>query len=264
MKRVRTGITAAILLVVITVLLYAGMNTINVGGGQTTLVALGDSANLGNVATIDQAHTGDAQSFASGYSLLVKVVPFLVNAGGTNDRLRSAVGTTGVLPIDSESVKTTYSNGVIAFTPAATATDFWSIVGSGSKTIRVTRLQVSGIATAAATVDVQLAKRSTANTGGTPTNPAIVPHDKNDAAATAVITTYGANPSLGSLVGYFRGQKLNLGAAGSAGTIVWDFTVRNTKGVLLRGTADSLSLNWNGAAVPAGTSLDIDVEWTEE
>ena len=59
-------------------------------------------------------------------------------------------------------------------------------------------------------------------------------------------------------------QTLNLGAAGAAGSIVWDFTNRNEKAIVLRGVARNLSLNWGGAAVPSGTVCSIDISFSEE
>jgi hypothetical protein len=175
------------------------------------------------------------------------------------------VGTTGVPAVSTESSKATYSAGILGFTPVATLTDFFQITGSATKTVRVLRISISGFATAAITEDVQLLKRSTASTGGTPTPATIVPHDSNDAAGTAVVNSFAANPSpLGTLTGMVRAAKLNLGATGAAGVITWDFTTRNSKGLVLRGVAQQLALNWNGAAVPAGTLLDIDVEFSEE
>ena len=180
------------------------------------------------------------------------------------DQQRSAPGAIGIPSVNSEGTKVTYSVGVIGFTPVATPTDFFEIKGSTSRTLRILRLSISGIATAAASIAIQAIKRSTANSGGTPAAQTIAPHDSNDAAATAVVNTYSANPTLGTSVGAPRAQTLNLGAAGAAGVIAWDFTTRNGKGIVLRGVAQSLNLNWNGAAVPAGTVLSMDVEFTEE
>jgi hypothetical protein len=123
---------------------------------------------------------------------------------------------------------------------------------------------VSGIATAAATRDLQLIKRTTASTGGTPTAATLGQHDSNDAAPTAVVNSFAANPTTGTPGGVLRAVAQNLGAAGSAGVVEWTFSTRNSKGLVLRGVAQSLNLNWNGAAVPSGTLLDIDVEFTEE
>ena len=110
-------------------------------------------------------------------------------------------------------------------------------------------------------MDILLIKRSTANSGGTPTNPAIMQHDSNDAAVTAVVSTYAANPTGGyGECGTCAG--ISYGGAGAAGVIVWDFTTRNSKGIVLRGVAQSLNLNFNGQAVPSGMSADVDVEWS--
>jgi hypothetical protein len=79
-----------------------------------------------------------------------------------------------------------------------------------------------------------------------------------------VVNYYTANPSALGTGALIRAQKFNLGAAGAAGSVVWDFSTRNSRGVVLRGATHQLVLNWGGAAVPAGTALDIDVEWSEE
>jgi len=200
------------------------------------------------------------------FGALVYAVKALLNPITNNkDAARAAAGTTGVAAVSTEGTKTTFSSASIAFTPAATATDFYTIIGSASKTVRVHRITVSGLATAAATVDIQLLKRSTADSGGASSAPAITPHDSNGGpTATAVISLWSANPTLGTLVGAYRTRKLNLGAAGSAGTIEWRFSDTNDQALVLRGVAENLALNWNGAAVPAGTSLDIEIEFVED
>jgi hypothetical protein len=203
----------------------------------------------------------------SGLSALVtQSIDILRNAGNTYDPSIATPGATGVRATATESIKGTANCAIIGFLPIATPTDIWQIFGSGTKTVRVTRLTISGTATAASSVDIQVIKRSTANSAGTATTPTIAINDSNDAAATAVVKYYaaGANPTLGTTVANVRSQRLNLGAAGSAGFIEWTFTTRNTKGLVLRGVAEGLCINWNGAAVPAGTNLCIDVEWTEE
>jgi len=206
----------------------------------------------------------DAKSLAGVYAALAGAVPWLLNSSGLYDMARSAIGTTGITAVSTESSKATYSNGIYGFVPVATPTDFWMLIGSATKTVRVLRITISGFATAAITEDIYLIRRSTASTGGTPTTPTIAQHDSNDSPATAVLSHFAANPTLGTTAGILRAAKLNLGATGAAGKIEWDFTTRNSKGIVLRGIAQSLNLNWNGAAVPAGCLLNIDVEFTEE
>ena len=239
------------------------LDTQTVGANQREILVVGDPNAASNLMAV--IALGDAASLAAYAAALAGAVPLLLNSGGTYDRQRGAVGAIGVPAVNTEGTKTTYSNGALGFTPAATPTDFWQILGSGTKTVRVLRITLSGISTGGATVSTQIIKRSTASTGGTPSAQTTVSHDSNDASATAVVNTFGANPSpLGTSLGTCRAQNLNLGVAGSAGEIVWDFTVRNGKGLVLRGAAQSLNLNWNGAAVPAGTVLTIDVEFSEE
>jgi hypothetical protein len=146
---------------------------------------------------------------------------------------------------------------------ATAATDWLVLTGSASKTVRVTNITLCGTATAAATNDVLFVKRSTADTGGTTgTAPTIVPLQGE--TASAAIAIYTANPTLGTAVGNVDGSKLNLGAAGAAGCASYDFGTRSTEAVVLSGTAQQLAINWNGASLPAGASVDARIEWTEE
>src|SRR5262249_51994348 len=69
---------------------------------------------------------------------------------------------------NGEGRKPTYSSALIAYTPYATPQDVVGIIGSASKQIRVLRFAVSGRAASANQLDVQLVKRASADTGGTP------------------------------------------------------------------------------------------------
>lgn len=159
-----------------------------------------------------------------------------------------------------------YSASVTGLALAAAATDIFTLTGSASKTVRITRIQVSGIATAASAVDLVLVKRSTADTGGTATNPTVVPNDSADAAGTAVVAAYTANPTTGALVGPVRSRKVTLTTAAgglTSVTTIFDSGQQSGKPITLRGVAQQLALNFNGATV-AGATLNIDIEWYEE
>jgi hypothetical protein len=178
-----------------------------------------------------------------------------------------ALDPTGAQMSNGEGRKATYSAATVAYAPYATPQDIVGIVGSASKRVRVLRFAVSGRATAANQLDVQLVKRSTADTGGTPSVLAAVSHDSNDLAATAAVTSYGAAPTGGTLLGAIRAQQINLSAAGSGGAAVpveFDFGTVNDKSIVLNAAAEGLYLNLNGAAMPAGTVLNVFVEWSEE
>lgn len=179
--------------------------------------------------------------------------------------------------VTTEGQKTTYSFSVTGFTPVATPTDFACIIGSGTKTVRVTKIEISGTSTAAtaAVLDLQVIKRSTAGTiaPGAFTAPTGVPHDSSDAAATAVVNTVGtANfGALGAIVGQVASRKFAFTLTPATATdfpiaapTVIVFTNNNEKGIVLRGVSQQLCLNFAGAALPAGTLLDINVTVTEE
>lgn len=170
-------------------------------------------------------------------------------------------------PIDGS--KASYSASINGLVPAASATDIFTITGSATKVVRITRIEVSGIATTILDTTIRLAVRSTANLTGTSAAVAAVPHDSASAAASATVLSYTANPgTLGTLVGYVRASKLlfNLAAptAGSeSGRLLEDYGDRPAQAIVLRGIAQVFAVNLAGVTV-AGGSLDISVEWTEE
>jgi len=239
----------------------------NLTGSDVTLnVQVQDPTTASQRASVVAA-TGDGLSLAGVFGALINGVGRLLNPGGTYDVQRSAPGATGIPAVNTEGTRVTFSAAGSGFTPVATPTDFAGVIGSATKTIRVLRVTVSGVATAATPVATLLIKRSTANSGSTPVALTKVTHDSNNAALTCTVTTYTAtNPTTGSAVGTARAKYLNLGAAagGAAGEIVWDFTTRNGQGIVLRGVAEGLFLNWGGVAVPAGTILTFDFECSEE
>lgn len=235
-----------------------------VGANEIPSVILNDPITNANVASV--LPVAAATSLAGKYALCVQANPSLKNpVTGNYDPGAAAPGTIGVPSVNTEGTKATFSSGTIDFTPVATPTDIFALIGSATKTVRLLKLVVTGFATAAISSQLLLIKRSTANSGSTPSDPAIVPHDSNDAAASAVFRTYTTtNPTLGSTVGNVGTEYLNQGATGAAGRVVWDFTKENDKGLVLRGVAELLCVNWAGAAVPAGTKLSVYCKWTEE
>lgn len=183
----------------------------------------------------------------------------------------------GPMQVMTEGQKATYTASVTGFSPVASATDILNIFGSSSKTIRITRIEISGTTSAAtaAVNDLQVIKRSTAGTLGSAVLTALtaVPHDSASAAASATISTVGtANyTTLGTSVGILQARKFTCQLATATATdfpivppTIWSFTERSEQGIVLRGATQQLALNWNGGAVPAGCSLDISVTWTEE
>lgn len=244
----------------------SGLNAPLVGSQNVMAQLLSDPNSAGNLSSV--LSVADARSLSGLFALVTQNAHLLLNDSGTYDIGRSASGTTGIPAISTESKKTTHNCAAAIGSFIASATDFWQIFGSGTKTVRITRLSVTGVATAATPQLLLLIKRITANSGGTATTPTISENDSNDAVATAIVKYYasGSNPTTGTTGNNVRTVYLNLGAAagGAAGSIVWDFTTRNSKGMVLRGTGEGLVLNLNAATIASGGLLTVDCEWTEE
>ena len=171
----------------------------------------------------------------------------------------------------SEGTKPTYRYGALGFATVASPTDVLVIQGSASKTIRIKRVTVSGVATAAANMPAQLIRRSTAGTLGSAVLTAITAskHDVNDATPTATVSSVGtANyTALGTSAGVLGAGRIQLSAAatGLAVTpLIWDFATRQDKAVILRGTSDFLCINLNGGALPLGAVIDFEIQTEED
>src|SRR5207245_6086953 len=106
--------------------------------------------------------------------------------------------------------------GSVGIVPAASATDLVTIICSATRKILIIKVYVACTQTTAGTIDVQFVKRSTADTGGTSTTPALVPFDSGDPTATAVANAYTVNPTLGTITGVGWPYKLACLATGTA------------------------------------------------
>lgn len=203
-----------------------------------------------------------------------KYAPLQVQVYDSAGANKLAVSSTGQLHtiIDANNAPT-YAATYIGLTPAASCTDLVILNGSASKVIRVMRIVVSALTTAAtgATLDLVLAVRSAADTAGTTVTAAtIVPFDSADAAASATITGYSANPTTGTLVGNVYVTKFQQALGTPTATdfptnvpfmAQWGMT--DSKPIVLRGAAQGLAINFNGSSFGAGASVDVVVEWTE-
>lgn len=176
--------------------------------------------------------------------------------------------------LDVRSTIATYSAASAFTTPAAATTDMFEIYGSSTKTIKIIRVDIAysfGNSSPLVEPIVFLLKRSTANSSGTSTTETNIPVDSGSAAATAVIKTYTANPTLGSslgrvMSGVFASPTDNQTAqpyAVNAWTTLYEATLMQ-QSITLRGTAQGLVVNFNGVK-PGGTPvLAFRVIWTEE
>jgi len=164
----------------------------------------------------------------------------------------------------------TYSIVVPDYAPYATPTDIFVLIGSATKTIRITEIRISGSATAAAQLDLYVYKRTADNTAGTRASVAanICQYDSLDDAATAVPYTYSVIPTVlgaGKLIrGVIRHYFSALATATAKTEYNLSFLNNKSKSIILRGVTEALAINLGGAAVPAGLQLYINVEWVEE
>lgn len=166
----------------------------------------------------------------------------------------------------TDNKETAYCGSTPIFTTAASATDIFNFKGSSTKTIYVRRIywRQSNYAVAG-NHSAYLVKRSTANSGGTSSAITAVPLDSNFSSATASGVYYTANPSsLGTSVGTIAHTWL-LGSSGpinQPGMALFDST-KGGSPIVLRGTSESVSVNFNGVTDALGTSAVVDIEWSE-
>lgn len=166
----------------------------------------------------------------------------------------------------------TYKYSSLGNTPAATPTDIFTVTGTAAKTVKVTKIVISGLATTAGQLNPLIIRRSSADLTGTSTAPALLPRDSVNSttagtAATATLALYTANPgTLGTTVGTLDSCRLFLQTAtgGSPDVCVFSYGTNDDQLTVLRGTTDILAVNFAGAALPTGAIVDIDVEVTEE
>ena len=168
-------------------------------------------------------------------------------------------------PLPTAALPATFSASINGLALVASATDVFTLTGSATKTIKITKVAFNAIQTTAAQVGVVLLKRSTADTLGTFTTIPSVPYDSTTAAATAVVTAYTANPTTGTLVGNIFTQRVFVPGAATASDaqgLSMAYGDVNQQYVILRGTAQQFAINLAGVSVVGG-SANISIEWIE-
>lgn len=172
------------------------------------------------------------------------------------------------LPVQNEGIKATYQFAVLGFAPVAAPTDVLEIKGSATKTVRIRRVIVTGVATAAGNMPVQLVRRSAASTGGGSvlTGLTAFKADTASAAPTATAGTFGtANPTLGAAGGGIAAAgRVCLSAVGSGVGVVPLVFEFDISAAVLRGVSEYIYVNLNGAAIPAGGLFDVTVICEED
>lgn len=166
----------------------------------------------------------------------------------------------------------TYRAGGVLETPVTNPTAWLRVKGSATRTVRIRKIVIQGVATAAGNMPVVVDKNSSLGTDNASTvwgAATVAPLDSENVAATAVVEVLtGANQdALGTSVGKVGAGRVQLAAAGSGVAIVpfeLNFGTGGQQAVVLRGASETVTVGFAGATVPAGATLDYYVEWTEE
>lgn len=165
---------------------------------------------------------------------------------------------------DEEKQKVSYTVCSQGITLAASATDVFTITpAAASKQLNITRITLTGTATSGTTADVQLIRRSTANSAGIAET--FVPLDPADPAVSSRAYSYTTNPTLGTLVnGYIKAFPMYFSPA-NVQTVVYDYKFgQDMKPIILRAsTNDSFCINLSNTTVTGGR-LTVMIECTEE
>jgi hypothetical protein len=169
----------------------------------------------------------------------------------------------------------TYANSVSGFLPVGGGDIIvFTAPTKAGNVMKLLRLNVSAVATAAGVFDLFLYKRSTIDTGGVTTVITSAPYNSQVGPPTTVVLQYTTSPGAsGAIIGTnaIRSEKLNFGAAGTgpAGRVNWQWGDRAGQAPQLLGppvgsftAIHQLCLSL--PSFPAGTSLDIDWEFTED
>jgi hypothetical protein len=168
-----------------------------------------------------------------------------------------------------EGILPTYSASVANYSPYTTATDMVVLRNPATSglMLRVTQCFVVGDATAAGHMDLFLVVRSALNTGGTSSGLTSWQHDSNSGTAQGSVLTYSAAPTLNGTASQIRVGRLVLAAASSPAVtdlaVQWDFGLRGGSQSIHLRPGQQLSINNNGAAVPTGAALHVNIEWNE-
>ena len=168
-------------------------------------------------------------------------------------------------PVEISAITTVphYSAAVDTFGNSSTG-DILCVAGGVGKVVRVKHVTISGVASNATMNSVSLIKRSSLDSGGTPTAVTAVPNDSTNPAAVATVTAYATDPTPGTQVGVVRAQRVPIGSVTTlvgAAYALFNTATPSGQPLVLRGASEALCVRVNNTA---GGQWDIDTEWTEE
>ena len=184
--------------------------------------------------------------FSTGAFRQVRLNVTAVTISGTNSLVISASGTTdNRYVVNTVQKKRTFTSAFSVVSPATAAVDFATLTGSATAQIRVKEVQCWGTAATSYLETVSLIKRSTLDTGSAAANPAAIPMDSSDLAATATVATYTTAPSpKGTAVGTVRLAIETLTVNGGIPAYFdWQFGVAEAQDLILNSAIENIALN---------------------
>jgi hypothetical protein len=233
-----------------------GAMRVSIANDSTGIVAL-PAAGTSIVGTTAAGTAGATSALVGGvYS---STIPALT----TGQQIARQVDPAGSMYVNTEIRKNAYAQSSQIAT-AASATDVHTLLGSASKLIKIKKVILYGNATTAANFTFSLRRYTggaySGGTGSTPT-PAIL---AGSTAATGVIKSFTANPTIGAgtinVIGtYFLFFNTTASTVQQA-PLVLDFSLHP---IVLNGTSEYFAVNLVGQTVTGG-SITSNIEWTEE
>lgn len=165
-----------------------------------------------------------------------------------------------------------YAAGKSQLTPVAAIKACFVMAGSATKTVRVKRIVLSGIATSAGEAKFAISKCSDAGTLGSAalTTLTATPLDSGFAAATALFSSVGTavyttEPAIvgtSIVVGELNLPATGTGVSGSFQEI--NFGKDGIPAVVLRGVAQVLIVDFLGATLQTGAKYSASIVWSED
>jgi hypothetical protein len=242
----------------------SGTVTANQGGNWTSRI-------VGNAGGIMDSTIGAATAPANALAIS-GVYQTTVPALTAGQAVAQQVDTTGSHYVNTTGRSATYRMAVKSFTPVASASSpTFSIQGSASKTVRITRIVVTtSVITGTATPfksDLILQKYSALTGGTTGSTPTGTLMDSGNSAQTAICLQYSAVPTTATAIGGLTAAEQIQQITSSAtvnGITRNEFTFgdKNEQACVLRGTSQYLGISIN----PLGTTplMSVTIEWVED
>jgi hypothetical protein len=197
---------------------------------------------------------------ANGNPLAVRLITNSANVAPANTLPLTCVG--GCTAPTTETAPATYAAGA-NFTVNAGSGDKTCVWGSASKLVRVKRFTLQAFQNPPDVISFLLLKRTTVDTGGTPTTLTATALDSTQSAATATAVRYAATAASVAQAGIYTAFPVNATTGISvAYRITWGIVSRGSKAVVLRGQNEGICLF--SAASATGATLYSGWEWTEE